>query len=251
MIFTILGASLIGLSLGLLGSGGSILTVPMLVYVVGQDEKLAVCGSLAIVGTVSMSASLSYAWRKQVDWRSVLSFGIPGMLGTTIGAGLSGFMSGTVQLILFGFVMLAASVFMLRRGKPETGNAESRKVWKIALDGLGVGMLTGLVGVGGGFLVVPALVVIGGLPMRTAVGTSLMVITMNSWTGFVGHLRVLDGLGLSLDWAILGTFAGIGVLGSFVGQAVAGRISQQHLRRVFGVLLVVMAGFILVKELSR
>jgi uncharacterized membrane protein YfcA len=157
-VFAWLGAMAIGVSLGLLGSGGSILTVPVLVYLIGQDEKLAIAGSLAIVGAIALAGSLPYLKKKLVDWRTVVLFGIPGMAGTYIGAWLATWVSGLVQLALFAVVMLLASWQMLKPVVLDDTPHEPREVWKIGLDGLLVGVLTGLVGVGGGFLIVPALV---------------------------------------------------------------------------------------------
>ena len=150
------GAIAIGLSLGLLGSGGSILTVPVLVYLLDQPEKLAIAGSLAIVGAIAAAGSVPYIRSGLVNWRAVLLFGGPGMVGTYLGSWLAVFVSGAFQLTLFAVVMLAASVLMLRPIDLEKAGARhpasSRSAWKIPLDGLIVGIITGLVGVGGGFL---------------------------------------------------------------------------------------------------
>jgi len=186
------GAIAIGVSLGLLGSGGSILTVPVLVYLLGQDEKLAIAGSLFVVGTIALAGSLQYLRAKLIDWRNVVIFGGPGMLGTYLGAMLAAYVSGIVQLSLFALVMLLASYFMLRPVDLEHGASPiSRAEWKIAIDGLLVGVMTGLVGVGGGFLIVPALVLLGGMPMHRAVATSLVIIALKSYSGFYKYLDVL------------------------------------------------------------
>jgi uncharacterized membrane protein YfcA len=248
-VFAWLGAMSIGVSLGLLGSGGSILTVPVLVYLIGQDEKLAIAGSLAIVGVIALAGSLPYLKKKQVDWRTVVLFGIPGMAGTYMGAWLAIWVSGLVQLELFAVVMLLASWQML---KPVTLNDtphEPREIWKIGLDGLLVGVLTGLVGVGGGFLIVPALVLLGGLTMHRAVATSLVIIALKSFTGFWKYLDVLDQQGLLLDWNVIAIVTAIGVVGSFVGSRIAGRVDQDKLRKVFGLFLIVMGIFILLRTL--
>lgn len=251
MILAWIGALAVGLSLGLLGSGGSILTVPVLVYVVGQDEKVAIAGSLAIVGFVSLAGSLPHAFKRNVDGPSVLLFGIPGMAGTYLGAYLSTYVSGTAQLALFATVMLVAAVMMLRpRVEQNDEERKRRAAWKIAIDGVLVGTLTGLVGVGGGFMIVPALVLLGGMTMHRAVGTSLVIIAMKSASGFYKYLSVLDTEGLELDWNVLATFAGLGVVGSFAGSYLSTRIPQAKLRKGFGVLLVVMAIYILWRELA-
>lgn len=252
MIWAWLGAISIGLSLGLLGSGGSILTVPVLVYLVGQDEKVAIAGSLAVVGTIALAGALQYLRSGQVDWRNVGWFGIPGMAGTWLGAMIAAYVSGLVQLALFAGVMLLAAVMMLRgNGVSDAGGGTPRARWKIAADGLGVGALTGLVGVGGGFLIVPALVLLGGLSMHRAVATSLVIIALKSYSGFIKYLSVLEDQGLQLDWAVLAVVTGLGIAGSWMGNQLAGRIPQQTLRRMFGVFLVLMGIYILWRTLPQ
>lgn len=245
-----LGAIAIGLALGLLGSGGSIITVPVLVYLVGQPGKIAIAGSLGVVGAIALIGALQNAWRGRVVWRSVLWFGLPGMAGTWAGAWLSGYVSGALQLVVFALVMLAASVMMFRRADYRPGQAP-RPLALVVVDGLGVGALTGFVGVGGGFLIVPALVLLGGLGMHAAVGTSLAIIAMNALTGFAKHLQVLDAQGLALDWPVLATFVLLGAAGSVVGSHYAVRVPQATLRRVFAVFLVLMAAFILYESGPR
>ncbi|MFP7722247.1 TSUP family transporter [Lysobacter sp. A3-1-A15] len=246
-----LGAAAIGLSLGLLGSGGSILTVPVLVYLVGQPEKLAIAGSLAIVGGISLIAALPWTWKRQVDWRNVAWFGVPGMVGTWLGAWLSIWLSGALQLLLFAVVMLLAAVMMLRPPKALTVDAgvdsaldgpaaPARKVGRIALDGLVVGVVTGLVGVGGGFLIVPALVLLGGLALHRAIGTSLWIISLKSFSGFAKYTSVLAGAGLALDWRLIGLFTAIGAGGSLLGGRLARRLPQAQLQRGFAVFLLLM-----------
>ncbi|GJL61605.1 MAG: UPF0721 transmembrane protein [Nitrospirales bacterium] len=244
MFLAFTGALAIGLSLGLMGSGGSILTVPILVYLVGQDEKIAIAGSLFIVGCIAAVGGLQSAVQKNVHWHSVLWFGLPGMVGAWLGAQLSIFVSGRVQLLLFVFVMLAAGVFMLRptQFKPDT---HQRTVWKVALDGLLVGMLTGLVGVGGGFLIVPALVLLGGLPMHLAIGSSLIIIALKSFSGFAKYLEVLSHHEQTLDWTILGTFVGLGIVGTVFGGVIASRLPQNFLQKMFAGLLFLMSAAML------
>lgn len=245
----VLGALLIGVSLGLLGSGGSILTVPVLVYLLGQPEKIAIAGSLAIVGSIALVGAVPWAWSKHVHWRSVLWFGVPGILGTVGGATLSAFVSGEVQLIVFAVVMLVASWFMLRKSTfvpPAPGEVEHRRpIGKLALDGIAVGALTGFVGVGGGFMIVPALVLLGRLDMHRAVGTSLVIIALKSFAGFAQYLVVLDTLDLAVDWQVIGVFTAIGIAGSVVGNRIGRRVPQAALKRGFGALLIPMALYIL------
>lgn len=252
MIWAWLGAISIGLSLGLLGSGGSILTVPVLVYLVGQDEKVAIAGSLAVVGTIALAGALQYLRSGQVDWRNVGWFGVPGMAGTWLGAMIAAYVSGLVQLALFAGVMLLAAVMMLR-GNGISGATEHapRAHWKIAADGLAVGALTGLVGVGGGFLIVPALVLLGGLSMHRAVATSLVIIALKSYSGFIKYLSVLDSQGLQLDWPTLGIVTGLGIAGSWAGNQLAGRIPQKTLRKIFGAFLILMGAYILWRTLPQ
>jgi len=239
-----LGALLVGLVLGLLGSGGSILTVPVLVYLVGEPNKLAIAESLGIVTLVSFVGALPFAFRRQVSWRSVVLFGVPGMVGAYLGAYLSQFMPGTLQLAIFAGVMLLAAVMMFRRQAPSSDDAESRAYWKVMIDGLGVGVLTGIVGVGGGFLIVPALVLLGGLPMHLAIGTSLLIISVKSVSGFVKYIDVLGGVD-SIHWDLLFIFSAIGILGSFVGGKLGAYVPQDRLKRGFAVFLVVMGVVIL------
>jgi len=245
MLRTLCGALAIGLSLGLLGSGGSILTVPVLHYLVGQPEKLAIGGSLLVVGLIAVAAAVPYAFSRQVDWRNVAWFGLPGMAGAWLGATLARWVPGPLQLALFALVMLVAAWRMLRGGVMQRPDHETRRLAVVA-GGIGVGALSGLVGVGGGFLIVPALVLLAGVPMASTVGTSLAVIALNSFTGFLKYLGVLQQQSLELDWRVLLTVAGVGVLGSFAGNRLGRRVPQATLRRLFGWFLVVMGLFIAV-----
>jgi len=247
-LFAIPGAIAIGISLGLLGSGGSILTVPVLVYLVGQDEKVAIAGSLFIVGSIALAGSLQFLRARLIQWRSVLVFGLPGMLGTYLGALLAAYVSGITQLTLFAFVMLLASWLMLRPPELQPSAQSARSMWKVAVDGLIVGIITGLVGVGGGFLIVPALVLLGGLTMHQAVATSLVVIALKSFSGFYKYLDVLAQQSLSLDWQILGLVTALGIAGSFAGSLLAKRLPQDKLRAGFGYFLIVMGLYILVRS---
>ena len=243
MLLAFLGALAIGLSLGLLGSGGSILTVPVLHYLLQQPEQVAIGGSLLVVGLIAGAACLPYALAHQVDWRKVLLFGVPGMLGAWLGASLARWVPGTVQLALFAVVMLVAAWRMLRSAPLAMSAGESHPAAVIA-GGVAVGALSGLVGVGGGFLIVPALVLLAGVPMASAVGTSLAVIAMNSFTGFGKYLHILNAKGVALDWHALLLIAGIGIAGSFFGNRLGRRMPQAALRRLFGVFLVVMGLFV-------
>lgn len=250
MLWALAGALLIGLSMGLMGSGGSILTVPVLTYLVGQDEKVAIASSLAIVGVISAFGGIPYARASQVDYRSVLLFGVPGMVGAYFGAHLSRFVDGSTQLLAFSGLMLVAAVLMFRPIKPRDSDAPRprRSPAKICLDGLIVGVFTGFVGVGGGFLIVPALVLLGGLPMHRAVGTSLFIIALKSATGFIKYLEVLDELQLSLNYEVIAAFATLGIFGSLAGNQVGNRLDQATLRRIFACFLLAIGAFIFAKS---
>jgi len=260
MVFAILGALAVGLSLGIFGSGGSILTVPVLIYLLHHEDKVAIAESLGIVGAIALIGVLPYAKAKLVDWRVALVFGVPGMAGTYLGAWLAAFVAGYLQLLVFAVVMLLAARQMWKRSRePEiplraedgagiATPAHSRSALKIITDGLGVGVLTGFVGVGGGFLIVPALVILCGLSMRRAVATSLVIIALKSAVGFWKYLGVLESLGGAVDWQTIGLFSAIGIVGSFVGKSLNNRLNQKALQRGFAVFLVVMACFIAIKE---
>lgn len=245
-------AALIGLSLGLLGGGGSILTVPVLVYVLGLDAKPAIAMSLPVVGVTSL-ISAAFHWRLgNVRVGTALAFGVLAMAGAFAGAKLSVFLSGAVQLALLAVVMLAAAASMLRGGRArhdpasEAASATPGAPPRIALlvpIALGVGVLTGIVGIGGGFLVVPALVLLAGVPMRQAVGTSLLVIAMNSASGFAGYLGTVD-----IDWGFLSGFTAAAVAGALAGTALIVHVPQATLKRAFAGFLLLMGGFVLYKN---
>lgn len=247
-IFAWPGAIAIGISLGLLGSGGSIITVPVLVYLIGQDEKVAIAGSLFVVGNIALAGSLQYVRAKLIDWRNVLVFGVPGMVGTYLGAVIAAYVPGIMQLALFALVMLLASYMMLRPVELTDTPHEPRETWKIAIDGLIVGVITGLVGVGGGFLIVPALVLLGGLGVHAAVATSLVIIALKSYSGFYKYIEVLEEQGLALDWQTLMIVTVLGIVGSFGGAKFAKRMPQDKLKRWFGYFLIIMGIYILVRS---
>jgi hypothetical protein len=242
------GAIAIGVSLGLLGSGGSIITVPVLVYLLGQDEKIAIAGSLFVVGNIALAGSLQYVRARLIDWRNVFVFGVPGMVGTYLGALIAAFVPGILQFSLFALVMLLASYMMLRPVILANEVHEPRATWKIASDGLFVGVITGFVGVGGGFLIVPALVLLGGLAIHTAVATSLVIIALKSYSGLYKYLDVLDQQNLELDWKTLMLVTGLGIVGSFAGAKIANRMPQDKLKKGFGFFLIVMGIYILVRS---
>ncbi|WP_338135051.1 sulfite exporter TauE/SafE family protein [Deinococcus psychrotolerans] len=246
-MLTVLGALLIGLSLGLLGSGGSILTVPVLVYLVGESGKTAIVESLAIVGLIALVGAAPHLKKRCIDGRAVLLFGGPGLLGTSLGTLLSHQMPAALQLLIFAAVMLIAAVRMFQPMSGPSSN-EPRPWWQVALAGMGVGVLTGVVGVGGGFLILPALVLLLGLSMARAVGTSLVIIALNSALGFLLHTA---GQNTTLHWPVIGLIAGIGILGSLLGSQLSGFFSPLMLRRSFAGFLVLLGSYILITSLPH
>jgi hypothetical protein len=246
-------AALIGISLGVLGGGGSILTVPVLVYLLGFEAKLSIALSLAIVGLTSLVGVGSHFKKGNVDLKIALVFGPVAMVGTFAGAKLSVFFSGTLQLLFFAVIMLLAAVMMLRKSSssssqatPETtAPAKKSRHFLIALEGLFVGLVTGIVGVGGGFMIVPALVLFGGLEMRRAVGTSLLIIAAKSFAGFAGYFGQVE-----IPWSFLLQFSAVSSLGIFVGTALSQRLPQNTLRKIFAIFLILMSLFILYKNIA-
>lgn len=241
-------ALLIGVGVAVLGGGGSILTVPLLVYVAGIDPKAAIAASLLVVGVTSATGAVSHACAGRVEWWTALIFGGAGMVGAYGGGRAAAFVPGSVLLVGFGVMMALTAVAMLRgRRRPVAADHGGRRALpRIAVDGVVVGAVTGLVGAGGGFLVVPALVLLGGLPMASAVGTSLVVVALKSGAGLLGYLASTP-----LDWNLTLAVTASAVVGSVVGGMVAGRIPQEVLRRVFGWSVLVMAAVVLGQELPR
>ncbi len=246
MALALLGALSIGLTLGLLGFGGSILTVPLLVFILDRPEKIAVAESLAIVGLVAIAGVIPYALRRQIDWKSVLFFGIPGMLGASLGACGSYFISGSVHLTLFSIAMVAAAVMMLMNPSSEIQRLSyvpSKR--RMITKGFFIGGLTGLIGVGGGFLIVPALVILCNLPVHYAVGTSLVIIAMNSLIGFVNQLIALHFLDLHVSWSIIVIISITGILGCLGGILLSKRITQTGLKKIMGCSILALGAYIL------
>ncbi|WP_347404351.1 sulfite exporter TauE/SafE family protein [Micromonospora sp. WMMD961] len=239
-------AVLIGVSLGLLGGGGSILAVPLLVYVADLPAKEAIATSLLVVGATSVVGVLPHARANRVRWRTGLIFGVAGMLGAYVGGRLAGFIPAGFLLTGFAVMMLATAVSMIRGRRDAAGRAVPHElaVPRVILDGLVVGLVTGLVGAGGGFLVVPALALLGGLPMPVAVGTSLVVIAMKSFAGLAGYLS-----SVSIDWNLAVAVTVAAIVGSVAGGRLAGRIPADVLRKSFGWFVVVMGVLVLVQQL--
>jgi len=233
----------VGVSLGLLGGGGSILAVPLLVYVAGLESKEAIATSLLVVGVTSLAALLPHARAGRVRWRTGLVFGAAAMVGAYVGGRLAEFIPGTVLLIAFSLMMLATAVAMIRGRRQMKEREGGMRVGLVVAEGGVVGLVTGMVGAGGGFLVVPALVLLGGLPMSAAVGTSLLVIAMKSFAGLGGYLASVQ-----IDWGLAAAVTAAAVVGSLVGGTLTGRIPADTLQRGFGWFVVVMGVFVLAQQ---
>jgi len=237
-------AGIIGILLGLLGGGGSILTLPMLVYVVKLDPKEAIASSLFVVGTTSIVGVIAHARAGRVVWRVGALFGVAGMAGAYLGGRLAHYVPSTVLLVMFAAMMLLTSMAMLRGRKQGSTETRDVAIGKALILGFFVGSISGLVGAGGGFLVVPALSILGGLPMPRAVATSLLVITMQSLSGFMGHVAHV-----SLHWPLLLLVTSVSIAGSLVGARLAKRANPDTLRKSFGWLVLAMGVFLLGKQL--
>ncbi len=238
----------IGGSLGLLGGGGSILTVPALVYLIGQTPQVAVTTSLAIVGANSALGAFFHRSQGTLNWRVALIFGGSGMIVSYLAAGFSKHFSPSLLMVAFALLMLGVGI-MLSRQKPPQVNTEQMnnlKLWKVLAGGAAVGLLTGILGVGGGFLIVPALVMLLGMPMHHAVGTSLVVIAMNSLAGFVGHIS-----GTVIDLPLITVFIAAGVVGTFAGARLGKKLDAALLRRAFSLFVIALAVFLLYDNLPK
>jgi len=235
-----------GLALGLLGGGGSILTVPILLYGANLPAKAAIATSLLVVGATSAVALIPYARSGLVRWRTGFTFGGAAMVGAFAGGWLARFIPAWILLLAFAAMMLVTAIAMLRArdNSAATSPRDSLNLGLIALEGVTVGAITGMVGAGGGFLVVPALVVLGGVPMREAIGTSLLVIALKSAAGFAGYASHV-----SIDYTLAAYVTGAAVAGAFAGAALGKRLSASTLRVGFGWFVVVMALYMLGRQL--
>ncbi|HEY6503738.1 MAG TPA: sulfite exporter TauE/SafE family protein [Chitinophagaceae bacterium] len=253
---------LIGVSLGLVGSGGSILTVPVLVYLMNTDPLLATTSSLFIVGATSLVGGLRAYSKKIVDFKAVTEFGIPSIFSIFItrhyllpaipDALIIGNISvskGVFLMVIFAILMLAASFSMIRGKYIESQAGETEKerhnsALPLILLGLFVGVVTGLLGAGGGFLIIPSLVLFLKLPMKTAVGTSLLIIAINSLLGFLFSLKEFE-----YNWTILLSFTALSIVGLFIGSKLSERITGASLKKGFGWFILIMGIYIIIKEL--
>jgi uncharacterized membrane protein YfcA len=241
-------AAVIGLSLGLLGGGGSILAVPLLLYVADMPAKEAIATSLLVVGATSAVAVIPHARAHRVRWRTGLIFGVAGMTGAYAGGRVAVSIPAVVLLGAFALMMLATAAAMIRGRRPDPGRVVPRElpIGKVIAEGVAVGLVTGLVGAGGGFLVVPALALLGGLSMPIAIGTSLVVIAMKSFAGFAGYLSSVH-----INWALAAAVTAAAVLGSLAGSRLAGRIREDLLRQSFGWFVLAMGVFVLAQQLPQ
>lgn len=262
-------AIFIGLTLGLMGGGGSILTVPVLVYLIGLDPLLATAYSLLIVGTTALAGAAGYFRKGLVAYGTAVVFVLPSLVAVfatrklllpalpeeVFAVGSFGVSKGLLVMTVFAVLMVAAATSMIRSsrregapgalGQPETVVAlAALNLVLMAGIGLVVGVLTGFVGAGGGFLIIPALVLVGRLPMKVAVGTSLLIIAINSLVGFTGDLSA----GLQPDWAFLAVFLSFALAGIFLGTYLARFVSGARLKPAFGWFTLVMGGVVLLKE---
>jgi uncharacterized membrane protein YfcA len=244
--------SLIGFTLGLLGGGGSILTVPILVYLIGQDVHAATGTSLAIVGTGALLGAIAHAHKGNVRLKCGMAFGTISMVAAQPGVWLNRLVAGRLLLLLFGCLMLVVGIRMVRRkgpGRPPDGAGGRLGPYAPAewarLLGLGgvVGLLTGFFGIGGGFLIVPALVLVGRFPIHHAVGTSLLVIAMTSASGLLGHLRFG-----TVDLGIVKVFVLGGAAGILSGTAIAGLMPERALARAFGWFIILLALYVVYRN---
>ncbi len=236
----------VGLALGLLGAGGSILTVPTLVYGLGQSPQTAITTSLIIVGANSAMGTWFHHRQGTLRWKTALVFGLAGMAAAFPMSQVSKRLPGDVLMVAFAVVALVVGSLLLfnrqvdRREKPGPPN------WILVLAaGAGVGLLTGLLGVGGGFLIVPALVLLLGLPTKQAIGTSLGVITLNCISGLAGHL------GTPVDWPVIAVFATAGLGGSWLGTRLGRRLSAARLRQLFAAFVIAIGLALMADNLPR
>lgn len=254
-------AIIVGISLGLIGSGGSILTVPILVYVMAVNPILATAYSLFIVGSTALVGGIQNALLKKVDFKTVLIFGAPSIIAVySTRAYLVPMIPDTISqfgalvitksialMLLFAVVMIMASISMIRPSKNTSIETEPMKYNypMILVEGTLVGILTGLVGAGGGFLIIPALVLLAKMPMKLAVGTSLFIIAAKSLIGFIGDVQSTP----NLDWSLLFTFTGFSILGILIGIGLSKKIDGSKLKTAFGWFVLIMGIYIITKEL--
>lgn len=231
----LISALIIGLSVGLLGSGGSILTVPVLVHLVQLPEKVAIVSSLGVVAQISFIALLPYLWRRHLDFGLFKRFAIPAFVGTLLGVALAQWLHASVQLLILAILMLGSAANMWRKTIWQ---------WKInsplllAVLAMSLGLLTGLVGVGGGFLIVPLLLAVTAISMSAAIACSLALIFLQSTTGFISHYWLMSLQDQELPLALIFWLGLIGACGSLLGIVLSAYVPQLWVRKLFSVLLI-------------
>ncbi len=252
MALLIFLSTCIGLLLGLLGGGGSILTVPALVYLTELTTKSAITTSLIVVGLTSSITVINYARMGLVCWKTGITFGLAGMVGAFTGGKMAAYIPDNILLLLFTLVMLASSFSMLRKRiqKSDSNGTDhlcplDLPLAAILFDGLLVGLITGLVGVGGGFLLVPALNVLAGLPIQSAIGTSLFIIVMQSSAALLGHLSHMQ-----INVELTATITAFAILGSFIGTRLSRILPALLLKKMFGIFVLLLGCFLLYQEMS-
>jgi hypothetical protein len=248
----------IGVFVGLLGAGGSIMTTPLFVYVQGMPPLEAIASSLLVVAAASLLALIRHGMRGLIQWRTGLIFGTSGMLSGFVGGQIGSYLPGELLLFVFSVIMTVTGIAMIRESRnPRVQRASKPKTYRLVLDGTLVGFVTGLVGAGGGFMVVPALVLFGGLAIKEAIATSLLVVIMKSFGAFAGFvLKFGDGSlisindKLSFNFRVI-TYALIGAsLGSLIGSRFSDRVNPQKLGIAFGWFVIVLAVFIFFENLN-
>ena len=241
LLCALVAGAVIGLALGALGGGGSVLAVPALIYLLGFTPVAATTASLVVVGVTSATALSAHARDGHVRWRTGLLFAAAGIVPAMLGGALAGRLPADALTAAFAVVAGAAAVRMLRP-RPAADAVVPVRPGRAAAAGAGLGSVTGVLGVGGGFLAVPALVSVLGMRMRDAVGTSLLVITVNSLAALAMRAGTADGL----DWAVIAPFAGAAILGAWDGRRLAAKVSGSALQRTFAVVLLGVAAFMLI-----
>ncbi|MCQ4200380.1 sulfite exporter TauE/SafE family protein (plasmid) [Streptomyces sp. NA03103] len=241
LILALIAGAVVGLALGALGGGGSVLAVPALIYLLGFTPAAATTASLVIVTVTSLTALYAHARAGNVRWRAGAAFAAAGLLPAALAGAAAARLPQAVLTVAFAVVAALAALKMLRPGDPAGAAGRRVRPGRAAGTGAGLGALTGLLGVGGGFLAVPALVTVLAFEMRAAVGTSLLVITANS----MASLATRSGAAVSLDWAVVGPFIATAVLGAWDGKRLAAKVSGPRLQRVFAVVLLAVAAFML------
>lgn len=234
----LISALIIGLSVGLLGSGGSILTVPVLVHLVQLPEKVAIVSSLGVVAQISFIALLPYLWRRHLDFALFGRFAVPAFFGTLLGVVLAQWLHSSIQLLILAMLMLVSAANMWRK---TIWQWKINSGWLLASVAMSLGLLTGLVGVGGGFLIVPLLLAVTAIPMSGAIACSLALIFLQSSTGFISHYALMSLQGEALPLQLIGWLGLIGAGGSLLGVVVSAYLPQLWVRKSFSVLLIVTA----------